>query len=111
VPTAKQKAIDHAFWFDTPPCAQFRDNLIEAKDTLNRMEICSDFVGGIYRGLNEVELRGWLIWGEPWTEDGWEVTEGFARRWGFLLKGCETLMRSTNRWRASRGEDPLVIEI
>jgi hypothetical protein len=42
---------------------------------------------------------------------GWEVTEGFLRKWGFLLEGCDELIESTNRWRALRGEERLIIEL
>jgi hypothetical protein len=58
-----------------------------------------------------VEKRGVLVWSDPWRADGWEVTEGFLKKWGRLLKGCRELIESTNRWRELRGEEPLVIEI
>jgi hypothetical protein len=33
------------------------------------------------------------------------------KKWGWLLEGCEGVMEATNWWRASRGEEPLVVEI
>ncbi len=51
-----------------------------------------------------------MLWGEPWAEDGWEVSEGFARKWSFLVAGCESLLKSTNKWRELRGESGLVFE-
>jgi hypothetical protein len=68
-------------------------------------------VGGLYEGFNDLELRGIMVWSDPWHPDGWEVTEGFARKWGFLLKGCGELIEASNRWRAMRHEDRLVVEI
>lgn len=88
-----------------------RDNLIRYKGRYDEDELCCDMAGGLYEGFDEIELRGMLIWGEPWRVDGWEVTEGFARRWGFLLEGCRELMRSTNAWRAKRGEEELVVGV
>ncbi|KAL7925903.1 hypothetical protein ACQKWADRAFT_283373 [Trichoderma austrokoningii] len=54
---------------------------------------------------------GILSWSDPWDISGWEVTERFCTRWGFLLQGCPDVVESANRWRALRGEDPLVVEI
>lgn len=53
-----------------------------------------------------------MVWGEPWCVDGWEFSEGFARKWGsLLLRGCGELVASTNRWRGLRGERALVVEV
>jgi hypothetical protein len=68
-------------------------------------------MGGMYDGLSEVESRGMILWREPWSGDGWELSEGFVRKWEFLLKGCGNLMGSTNRWREARGEQKLVLGV
>ena len=68
-------------------------------------------VGGLFEGYSDLEMRGMLIWGEPWRIDGWEVTEGFLRKWGWLLKGCDEMIEASNRWRGLRGEEPLVVEV
>jgi hypothetical protein len=68
-------------------------------------------VGGLFEGFDDVECNGLLLWGEPWSETGWEVTEGFAKKWAFLLQGCDTYIEATNKYRAARGEDPLVVEM
>ena len=59
-----------------------------------------------------------IVWGEPWNEENWEITPGFLRKWAWLLQkwawllqGCETLIQSSNRWRAKRGEEPLQLEV
>ncbi|KAH8129249.1 hypothetical protein FP744_10003272 [Trichoderma asperellum] len=54
---------------------------------------------------------GILSWSDPWDISGWEVTERFVSRWAFLLQGCPDVVESANKWRALRGEDPLVVEI
>ncbi|KAI0436209.1 hypothetical protein F4803DRAFT_246664 [Xylaria telfairii] len=106
-----QQTTPHDMWLDTFPCPQLRDNLISYDNFFDEDEFCVDVMGGLYEGFNDIELNGLLIWGEPWSETGWEVTPGFAKKWGFLLKGCDTLIEATNKYRAARGEDKLVIEI
>lgn len=50
----------------------------------------------------------WRIWGStPWESHGWEIGEGFVRKWGFLLD--EEILSGTNFWRAQRGEEALVL--
>ena len=55
--------------------------------------------------------RGFLVWGEPWRTSSWEMSEGYVEKWGWMLKGCHELLRSTNRYREQRGEDRLVVEL
>lgn len=88
-----------------------RDNLILNAGKIDEDDLCCDLVGGLYEGFNEVEQRGIMVWGEPWREDGWEVSEGFVKKWGFMLRGCGELVEATNRWRARRGEAALVVEV
>jgi hypothetical protein len=88
-----------------------RDNILRNQDNLDADALCDDFLGGMGEGLSEVQGRGMILWGEPWSEDGWEISEGFARKWSFLLKGCTDLIESTNRWREARGEERLVVEV
>ena len=110
-PTSLQKAIPHESWVDTIPCAAMRDNILSNQGNLDADALCDDFLGGMYEGLSEVESRGMILWGEPWSEDGWEISEGFAKKWSFLLKECGVLIESTNRWREIRGEEKLVLEL
>lgn len=74
-------------------------------------DFCIDSSGGLWEGFNNVELRGVLVWGEPWSEEAWEVTEGFAEKWGWTLKGCKRMIEISNRWREKRGEDRLIVEV
>ena len=87
-----------------------RDNAIRTMGTFNHEELCNDMVGGFYQGRNTIELTGVLVWGDPWEFRGWEVTEGFVKKWGFLLKDCSEIIVATNQWRTMRGDEPLVFE-
>lgn len=111
LPTALQIATPHDYWIDLFPCPPMRDNLIRLYRHYDSHDLQRDLAKSLYEGFVDGEQRGCLVWGEPWTVNGWEVSGGFVRKWGFLLKGCSDLVASTNRWRESRGEDPLVVEI
>lgn len=109
--TPLQRQIAHDVWIDMVPWPNMRDNLLLNRGKFDEDDLCVDMVGGLYEGFDEVATRGMIVWGEPWSETGWEVSEGFATKWSFLLKGCHTLIESTNRWREIRGEERLVIDI
>lgn len=53
------------------------------------------------------DRRGFILWGEPFHKDSWEVTPGFLRKWSWAVEGCGELIESSNRWRTARGETPL----
>ncbi|KAL7910110.1 hypothetical protein GGI35DRAFT_447880 [Trichoderma velutinum] len=53
---------------------------------------------------------GILSWSDPWDISGWEFTERFFTKWGYLLQGCPDVIDAANKWRTLRGEDPLVVE-
>ena len=53
--------------------------------------------------------NGLIVWGNPWEVENWEITPGFMQKWGWVVEGCEELLRASNKWRMSRGEDPIVI--
>ncbi|OTB12062.1 hypothetical protein K445DRAFT_321552 [Daldinia sp. EC12] len=109
--TPVQQRVAHDFWIDIVPWGGMRDNLILNHGRYDEEDLCLDMAGGLYEGFDDIEARGLIVWGEPWSETGWEVTEGFAKKWSFLLKGCRTLIESTNKWRESRGEERLIIEV
>jgi hypothetical protein len=133
-PTALQSRIVHANWIDFIPFPRMRDNLIMRQGEFNHRIFMSDVVGTLLEDvmLNKYgegtgprgprlkscgkasdfasDRRGMIIWGEPhWTES-WEVTAEFLQTWGWAAEGCHELMKSTNQWRALRGEGPLVFE-
>jgi hypothetical protein len=109
--TELQRNVPHEAWIDVLPYASFRDNIIRNQDNVDADTLCEDFLGGWSEGRNEVERTGMVLWGDPWSSDGWEITEGFLKKWGFLMRGCEDLIRSTNRWREARGERRLFVEV
>ncbi|KAI2463351.1 hypothetical protein F4781DRAFT_426451 [Annulohypoxylon bovei var. microspora] len=86
--TPLQKQIAHDMWIDTFPWPNMRDNLLLNRGKYDEDDLCIDMVGGFY-----------------------EVSEGFATKWSFLLRGCHTLIESTNRWREARGEERLIIDV
>ncbi|KIY00020.1 uncharacterized protein Z520_04658 [Fonsecaea multimorphosa CBS 102226] len=111
-PTELQKTMAHHPMWDLFPDAEIRDNILRyGEDNIDDLQLCLDMVGdGSYTGLEGLDTQqtnGLIVWGEPWDSTGWEVTEFFARKWPFLLRGAFNAQKSTNKWRASRGEDPL----
>ncbi|KAF2800201.1 hypothetical protein K505DRAFT_370407 [Melanomma pulvis-pyrius CBS 109.77] len=107
LPTPTQLVVPHANWIDSIPCARLRDNLIHAQGSYDEDELCEDVCGGLYEGFDDCRQRGLLVWSEPWMVESWEVSEGFAAKWGWLLEGCEEMWRSTDHWRRERGEEAL----
>ncbi|RDW74102.1 hypothetical protein BP5796_07544 [Coleophoma crateriformis] len=107
-PTPVQQAIVHHPWIDLWPIPQMRDNLLLAGETYDEDRLCNDLVE-----FCEIpnEQTGLIVWGEPWDPAGWEVSENFVRNWGWVVKGCVELLRSTNYWRKRRGESPLIFEV
>jgi hypothetical protein len=73
--TQLQKTIPHESWIDPIPYASLRDNIIRLQDTLDVDELCADFVGGEIEGNSDLDGRGLILWGKPWSEDGWEIGE------------------------------------
>ena len=104
-PTHLQRAVPHHPWLDIFPFQQMRDNLINAQDSLDDVEFCHDLTAFWDTRRTNATL---LIWGNPWDPQNWEVTEAFARKWGWILRGCPEILASTNKWRIQRHEKPLV---
>ncbi|KAH8591722.1 hypothetical protein B0O99DRAFT_631527 [Bisporella sp. PMI_857] len=103
-PTKLQCEIAHHPWIDLLPIPRMRDNLLRAGETYDDLELCADLVGYFN---SPVVRNGMIIWGEPWDAAGWEVTKEFLERWGWTIRGCLELFKSTNYWRSRRGERPL----
>ncbi|KAL4816209.1 hypothetical protein BDW67DRAFT_55495 [Aspergillus spinulosporus] len=103
-PTEIQKSLPHHPWLDFFPFPAMRDTLISAAHLFDDEELCHDLMAFWDTRNTQATL---IVWGASWEPGNWEVTEGFARKWGWLLKGCPELLVSTNIWRARRGERPL----
>ncbi|CEL03335.1 hypothetical protein ASPCAL04491 [Aspergillus calidoustus] len=104
-PTHLQRTSIHHTWIDLFPCPVMRDNLIRRGNEWDDEELCVDIMG--YWDGNSTGPHGLIVWGEPADLANWEVTEGFLCKWGWLVRGCVELMRSTNHWRERRGLGPL----
>lgn len=104
-PTDLQRSTPHHPWLDIFPFPQFRDNLIRAGDNLDDDELCHDLTAFWDTRTSNARL---LVWGVPSCPENWEVTEEFAMKWGFFLRGSPDILISTNKWRLKRGEKPLV---
>ena len=110
-PTYLQRTVSHHPCFDIFPDSVVRDNAIAywyvGKRPLEG-RLCMALAGR--HTWNEVDLalrHGCVLWGEPDVAESWEVTEGFATDWPFLIKGAVRLEAATNRYRALRGELPI----
>ncbi|KAI0180780.1 hypothetical protein GGR52DRAFT_5128 [Hypoxylon sp. FL1284] len=109
-PTALQMTVPHYDWIDVFPAPELRDRLIRAAGAFDEDDLWADCVGGLYEGYpdDEVEKRGLIAWEPPWDVRGWEMSEGFLRKWAWLVNGVPGMLQATNRWRTQRGEAPLV---
>ncbi|KAF2102263.1 hypothetical protein NA57DRAFT_64798 [Rhizodiscina lignyota] len=111
-PTALQCKIPHEEWLDIVPHPIWRDNVLLALGTFDEDEVWADTIGGLFEGFphSDVERRGIIAWSPPWHVTGWEISEGFLRKWGWMFKGCEDILEATNKWREKRGEHPLKLD-
>jgi hypothetical protein len=112
LPTLLQQKEPHGDWIDTFPCPEGRDRLIRAAGTFDEDKLWADCIGGLYEGFpdDEVERRGIIAWSPPWDITGWEMSEGFFKKWGWIFRGVPGALEATNQWRLRRGEEPLVYE-
>ena len=107
-PTKAQMSTTHHPWLDLLPLPRMRDNFLLATSALSAEEEQRLFDDILESGGGKREWTGLVVWGEPWDPASWEVTLPFMRNWGWLLQGCPEMIVSTNRWRAQRGEKPLL---
>jgi hypothetical protein len=107
-PTSVQTKVEHHPWIDLFPIPRMRDNMLLAEGSYDEYDLCNDLVD-----FCDVpsDRTGLIVWGEPWDPYGWEISESFLKRWGWVVKGCVELLISTNYWRNQRGEDRLAFEL
>jgi hypothetical protein len=102
-PTELQVTTLHHPWLDLLPMPEMRDNLFRrGMDSFDEDELCHALKGRI-----PDHNPGVLVWRDPWDPSGWEITEDFLRDWAWVIFGCWDLLKSTNKWRAKRGQRPL----
>lgn len=105
-PTELQMTVEHHPWIDFFPHPRMRDNFLrivaeKGEDYIDEDDMCRDVVDvGAGAGVEDSAL---IVWGEPWDPRGWEATEKFLRKWGWLLAGCTEMLEGTNYWREKRG--------
>lgn len=109
-PTPLQRSTPHPEWVDLIPSPQMRDNAIKTHHLFTTKELTADLLTGMC-GQEDRKDPGMLVWSDPWDPSGWELTEVFVEKWGFLVQGCHDLFRSTNYWRSIRGERPLTARL
>ena len=110
-PTYLQRTVSHHSCFDIFPDSVVRDNAIAyyyvEKNPL-QTRLCMAVAGRHTWFQTDVALKtGCILWGEPDVVESWEVTEGFAREWPFLVKGALRLEAATNLYRSLRGDPPI----
>ncbi|KAH9907598.1 hypothetical protein F4778DRAFT_547822 [Xylariomycetidae sp. FL2044] len=112
-PTPLQQLTEHEDWIDIFPEASMRDHLIRTAGTYDEDALWSDTIGGMFDGFPADKLHecGLIIWDPPWDIAGWEMSPGFIKKWGWLLRDCPEALEATNKWRSKREEPPLVWEI
>lgn len=117
-PTKIQTEVPHHPEGDMFPFPEWRDNFILAGKEVDDVELCMDLLYGVdpvesqNDNVGSVAGRtGMIVWDEPWLQSSWELEEGFARKWRRLVGNCTALIESTNYWRASRGERPLLLDV
>lgn len=107
-PTELQLTCPHHPCFDIFPDPVVRDTGIMNTHMLPHGMLCMTLAGRNTWFESERSRRtGLVIWGPPEEPSSWEVTEGFAASFGWLVVGSFMLECSTNRWRARRNEAPI----
>lgn len=107
-PTETQLTVMHHPWLDLFPLPRLRDNLVNAGDDWDDEALCLDMIG---QGGAPSGKGGIILWGEPWDPRNWELTEAFVKKWRWVFAGCEEMIRSSNYWRAKRGERPMCVRV
>ncbi|RAH54098.1 hypothetical protein BO85DRAFT_471323 [Aspergillus piperis CBS 112811] len=102
-PTEIQRTVPHHPWLDLIPISRMRDNLILMENLMDDGQMCRDMCG-----YHSQVLRAGRRCQTGIGETGViEITETFFQLWGWSVKDCWDLFRSTNAWRMRRGERPL----
>jgi len=100
-----------------------RENIIRHEFEFSHVDFVKDLVGNLMNlqifyqppslsrsdpaSIDMTAQKGLIIWGEPFLVSSWEMTPGFMRKWGWVVRNCYELLDSTNQWRELRGEGPL----
>lgn len=133
-PTELQRRLPHRTYIDFLPFPRIRDNLILNEHRFNHWELILDLIGypvsrmlypsketmGPLKSSGQLVRRDMLddsltatrkcliLWGDPDRPQDWEATPGFMEKWGWVTEGYPEILQYSNRWRISRGEEPMV---
>jgi len=99
-PSRLQMTVEHHPWIDLFPFPEMRDNILRIGSDYDDAPLCHDLVEN---HSCPGDSTGLIVWGDPWIPSNWEVSEDFAIKWGWVVYQCWELYRSTNQWRARRG--------
>ncbi|KAF3036935.1 hypothetical protein E8E12_005864 [Didymella heteroderae] len=107
-PTVLQTSTRHRPWVDLFPLPELRDVILRLSWTDLEAEISTDL-------LDVEEADGLkpnlVVWGDAADPRAWEATVPFLKKWGWLVRGCKTLLESTNSWRERRGDRKIAFEV
>jgi hypothetical protein len=109
-PTPFQSSQRYSPIIASLPFPKVREDMIRNASLYDLTDIAADVYGGLFDGPTTLDLRGVLVWGEPWMPEAWEFTEAIIMKWRWILRDVSELVSVTNRWRDIRGEPRLVIE-
>ncbi|KAH6672116.1 hypothetical protein EV126DRAFT_397421 [Verticillium dahliae] len=111
-PTVLQLAVDQHPWIDLFPCPRMRDSFlrmiqVHGENAVDEDELCRDYAdtAGAKKGLEDGASA--IVWSDPWSPHGWELTAGFVKKWPWFLQGCVELQAGMNAWRTRRGLERL----
>lgn len=109
-PTILQRIISHHPWIDLFPVPNFRDNVLQGLQAglFDDDDLCNDLLGVESTGVGEQPSL--IVWTVTWDARGWEFNAAFLKKWGTLLEDCPEMLRSTNYWRAKRGQAALTLD-
>ncbi|KAF4340136.1 hypothetical protein FBEOM_5997 [Fusarium beomiforme] len=129
-PTQLQMTSPHPCWIDVLPFPGLRDNLIREQLNYDHIQLLEDMVGDFVYILPPAvpspacvepppeklqgeyqpkEDAGMILWGEPHLSESWEASPSFLAKWSWLIGDCKDLVRVSNNWRRSRGEQPMSV--
>lgn len=95
-PTPLQLRTHHHPFLDLLAPSGLRDNIhVGVLDDEQEDQLC--------QSIHEDGLKVWG--GQPWSPTGWEFSQSFVDRWGWLMD--EGSIDSSNFWRFERGDPPL----
>lgn len=134
-PTQLQNTTVHATCIDLLPFPAIRENLIKNDGRFSWPALLEELIGHLvspacfvwpfvsiqpdisYKKIFccddsedfTTNRHGVILWGPAHCPESWEFTPSFLRKWGWMLQGCEEIIEMSNKWRSSRGDNPITL--